>query len=97
MLVAGDGVSAEAMGEVWHFFEQQIGYPVTLVRYQDLGRTRLADFDVAIFPNGNYEDFPSDKLQSWVHDGGRLIVMENAVAQLADKKGFALKKKEDKK
>jgi hypothetical protein len=97
MLVAGDGVSSAAMGEVWHFFEQQIGYPVTLVRYQDLARTRLADFDVAIFPDGNYEDFPSDKLQSWVHDGGRLIAMENAVAQLVDKKGFGIKKKEDKK
>ena len=57
MLMAGDGVSAEAMGEVWHFFEQQIGYPVTLVRYQDLNRTRLSDFDVAIFPDGNYEIF----------------------------------------
>src|ERR1700744_292659 len=32
MLVAGDDVSSEAMGEVWHFFEQQVGYPITLVR-----------------------------------------------------------------
>lgn len=97
MLVTGEGVSAEAMGEVWHFFEQQINYPITLVRYKDLNRVRLADFDVAIFPDGNYEDFPSDKLQAWVHDGGKLIAMENAVAQLVDKKGFDLKKKEEKK
>jgi len=97
LLVAGEGVSAEAMGEVWHFFEQQINYPLIIVKYQDLNRIRLADFDVAVFPDGNYEDFPSDKIQNWVHDGGRLIAMENAVAQLADKKGFALKKKEEKK
>jgi hypothetical protein len=97
MLVTGDDVNAEAMGEVWHFFEQQIGYPITLVRYQDLGRTKLGDFDVAIFPDGYYDDFPSDKLQGWVRDGGRLIAIQNAVAQLADKKGFTLKKKEDKK
>ena len=57
MLLAGDGVNPEAMGEVWHFFEQQIGYPITLVKYQDLNRTRMADFDVAIFPDGNYIDF----------------------------------------
>jgi hypothetical protein len=95
MLIAGNGVSAEAMGEIWHFFEQQIGYPVTLVKYQDLNRARLSDFDVAIFPDGNYEDFPSDKLQSWVREGGKLITMENAVAQLVDKKGFAIKKKEE--
>lgn len=96
LLVAGDGVNSEAMGEVWHLFEQQINYPVTLVRYQDLGRAKLSDFDVAIFPDGRYQDFPSDKLQGWIRDGGKLIVLENAVSLLADKKGF-LKKKEDKK
>lgn len=97
MLVAGDGVSYEGMGEVWHFFEQQIGYPVTLVRYQDINRTRLADYDVAIFPDGNYQDFPSEKISNWVRDGGKLIAIDNAVAELVDKKGFSLKKKEDKK
>ena len=97
MLVTGDDVSAEALGEVWHFFEQQINYPITLVRYQDLNRIRLADFDVAIFPDGEYTDFPSDKLQGWVRDGGKLIALQNAVAELVDKKGFDIKKKEDKK
>jgi hypothetical protein len=97
LLFTGDGVSAESMGEIWHFFEQQINYPVTLMRYRDLEKVRLSDFDVAIFPNGTYEDFPSEKLQSWVHDGGKLIAIENAVAQLVDKKGFTIKKKEVKK
>ena len=97
LLVAGDGVNSEAMGEVWHFFEQQIGYPITLVKYQDLRRTRLSDFDVAIFPDGTYADFPDDKLQNWVRDGGKLIAIENAVSQLVDKKGFEIKKKEEKK
>jgi hypothetical protein len=97
MLITGEGSSSEAMGEIWHFFEQQINYPVTLVRYQDLNRVRLGDFDVAIFPDGNYDDFPSDKLQSWVKDGGKLIAIGNVVSQLVDKKGFTIKKKEDKK
>ncbi|SHM81613.1 M14 family metallopeptidase [Mucilaginibacter sp. OK098] len=97
MLAAGDDVNSEAMGEVWHFFEQQIGYPITLVRYKDLSRARLADFDVAIFPDGEYDGFPSDKLISWIHDGGKLIAIQNAVAQLVDKKGFLIKKKEEKK
>ncbi|HWZ17060.1 MAG TPA: M14 metallopeptidase family protein [Mucilaginibacter sp.] len=97
VLFTGDGVSAEAMGEVWHFFEQQINYPVTLIRYKDLDRIKLGNFDVAIFASGTYDDFPSEKLQSWVRDGGKLIAIENAVAQLADKKGFALKKREEKK
>jgi hypothetical protein len=97
MLVAGDGVSAEAMGEAWHFFEQQINYPVTLVKYKDLGNTRLDNFDVAIFPDGYYTDFPADRLQTWISNGGRLVAMEGAVSQLVDKHGFDIKKKDDKK
>jgi hypothetical protein len=97
LLVGGDGVNAEAMGEIWHLFEQQIGYPVTMVKYQDLGRIRWNDFDVAIFPDGSYDGFPSDRIVSWVRDGGKLIALEGAVAALADKKGFDIKKKEEKK
>ncbi|MGZ3756361.1 MAG: M14 metallopeptidase family protein [Mucilaginibacter sp.] len=97
MLIAGDGINSEAMGEVWHFFEQQIGYPVTLVKLNELGRAKLSDFDVIVLPDGRYGDLPADRLQSWVRDGGKLIAIENAVAQLVDKKGFDVKKKEDKK
>ncbi len=97
MLVTGDGTNSESMGEVWHFFEQQIGYPITLVKYSDIGRIKLSDFDIAIFPDGRYADFPIDKLQSWIRDGGKVIAVEGAVSQFADKKGFDLKKKEDKK
>nr|WP_067056622.1 M14 metallopeptidase family protein [Mucilaginibacter sp. L294] len=96
-LVSGDGINSEAMGEVWHFFEQQIGYPVNLIRYQDINRIKLADFDVVIMPDGRYNDLSSDNLQAWVRDGGKLIAMENAVAALVDKKGFEIKKKESKK
>lgn len=91
MLVTGDGVSSEAMGEVWHFFEQQINYPITLVRYRDLNRIKWSDFDVAIFPDGRYDELPADKLQSWVRDGGKLIAMENMVSLLVNKKGFSIK------
>ncbi|MCO5936686.1 M14 family metallopeptidase [Mucilaginibacter sp. RB4R14] len=96
-LFTGDGINSEAMGEVWHFFEQQIGYPINLIRYQDINRIKLADYDVLIMPDGRYNDLTSDNLQKWVSDGGKLIAMENAVASLVDKKGFDIKKKESKK
>jgi len=97
MLVAGDGVSSGSMGEVWQLFEQQIGYPITVVRSQDLNRIKWSDFDIAIFPDGGYDGIPFDKLQSWVRDGGKLIAMESTINVLIDKKGFNIKTKEAKK
>jgi hypothetical protein len=94
MLISGENASSEAMGEIWQYFEQQIGYPVTLVNYNNLGRAKLSDFDVIIFPDGNYDDFPSDELQSWVKAGGKLIALQGAVSQLAGKKGFDIKRRE---
>lgn len=96
MLLAGDQVNSEQMGEIWHYFEQQINYPVTLVRFQDLSRIKLSDFDVAIFPDGNYSDLPVDKLQSWIKDGGKLIAVEDAVGALVGKGSFTIKRKDDK-
>ncbi|WP_462267862.1 M14 family metallopeptidase [Mucilaginibacter sp.] len=94
MLVTGEGTSSTDAGEVWHFFEQQLGYPITQVRYQDLGRTKLSNFDVMVMPDGYYNDIPSDKLLDWVRDGGKLIAMGNAAGSLVGRKGFDLKTKE---
>jgi hypothetical protein len=55
----------------------------------------LGKFDVLIYPDGNYENFGDEKMQSWIRDGGKLIAMEGAIAQLAGKKGFNLKLKEE--
>ena len=86
-LLTGEGVGSGSAGEVWHFFDQQIHYPVTLVNLNDLNRVRLSDYDVLIMPDGNYrflsERQTVDQLRSWINAGGNLIAMEGAVAQLA--------------
>lgn len=97
MLATGDDVSASALGEVWFYFEKELHYPVTLINTKDLNRVKWSDFDVAIFPDGYYNDFPAEQLQSWVNSGGKLILMENAITKVAGKKSFAIKLKEDKK
>jgi hypothetical protein len=97
MLVTGDDVSAAALGEVWFYFEKELHYPVSLINTKDLNRVKLSDFDVAIFPDGYYQDFPAEQLQSWVSSGGKLILMENALTKVAGKKSFNIKLKEDKK
>jgi hypothetical protein len=86
-LLTGNGVSPTAAGEIWHYFEQELDYPLTLVNAENAGSLDWSAFDVMIMPNGNYR-FLNDKtaaeaMRSWISRGGHLIAIENAVAQLA--------------
>ncbi|RAK65263.1 M14 family metallopeptidase [Hymenobacter edaphi] len=96
-VLAGAGVDASAFGEVWHFFEQQLGYPVTVLGTDYFASVPLTKFDVLILPDGNYADALPERqlenLKTWVRAGGRLIALEGAMSYLAGKKDFALKAK----
>ena len=95
VVVSGEAASSLAFGEIWHFFEQQINYPVSVIRSQDLSRIELSGIDVLILPNGNYSDLGNDKMLQWIRGGGKLIAMDAAVSQLTRFKGFDIKNKED--
>lgn len=102
VLLTGTGVSSLGAGEIWHFFEQQLNYPLTLVNAEDISRINWAAVNVIIMPDGNYrflnDKATADKLKEWVNKGGRLITLEGAAAQLASGDwGLKLKKEEDKK
>jgi len=87
VMATGEGIDPTGAGEIWHFFEQEIDYPLTLVNANDLGSVNWNDMDVLILPDGNYRLFNAkagvDKLKDWVSRGGKLIAMRRAVAQLA--------------
>jgi hypothetical protein len=86
-VLTGDEVSSLDAGEVWHLFEQDLKYPVTFINAEDVARVNWKDYDVLILPNGSYraleEKNTAEMLRNWVREGGRLIVMENAVEQLS--------------
>jgi hypothetical protein len=92
--LVGDQTSSLSAGEVWHYFEQVINYPITPIGTDYFGSVDLKKFDVLIVPEGYYSMFDDgmlDKISSWVSGGGRLIVIADALSAFADKKGFALK------
>lgn len=91
-LVMGDGVETTAFGELWHYFDQQLGYPVTTINTSYLGNLRLAEFNVIILPAGSYSNSYISQLRSWVQQGGKLIVMEDANKQFADNDDYELKR-----
>lgn len=86
-MLTGEQVSSLAAGELWHMFDQTLDYPVSLINVADFGRTSLKGYTVLIVPDGYYRNLSdksvTDKLKEFVRGGGKLIAMENAVAQMA--------------
>ncbi len=68
-----------SVGWARYVLERRYGQRTTAVRASSLGRARLADYDVIVFPSGNYGDVVGDGLldglRAWMRDGGTLITM----------------------
>ncbi|MBO6574590.1 MAG: hypothetical protein JJ896_04185 [Rhodothermales bacterium] len=96
-VATGSPVSQYGAGVVWHWFEQQLGYQVTMVNADRLTRVDLDEFDVLILPTGGYgsvlRDAGMDALRSWVRGGGRLIAIDGAARFLVGQEGFELVRK----
>ena len=98
-MVVGEGASPPAVGEIWHYFDQELNYPVSLIDGNALGNVEWSKLDVLVLPNNyNYGRFLTDKnlmaVRAWVQSGGKLIAMERGAQFLAGKEGFELKEKE---
>lgn len=100
VLATGKGVSPNAAGEVWHLFEQQLNYPISLINADEIDGSVLKTTDVLILPDG-YFPFLKDKesaaeIKMWVQQGGKLIALEGAASQIAKADwGLKMKKTDD--
>jgi hypothetical protein len=96
-VLSGEGSSSLSYGEIWHFFEQQLHYPLTSINTDDLSRTNLSKYNVLIIPNGYYGSVLNDtnmqKIKDWVQAGGKVIAIDGALRSFAGKDGFSLKYK----
>ncbi len=79
MLVYDAPGQSYSVGWARYVLERRYGQRTTLVRASSLGRARLADFDVIVFPSGNYGaavgEGLADRLEAWMRDGGTMITM----------------------
>lgn len=98
-LLSGEGTSSNMVGEVWHYFDRQINYPITLLNSDDFGGVNLANYEVLILPSGNYnrilDSSRFEDIKEWISAGGKLIAMQGANDFLAGKEGFNLERKSD--
>ncbi|SEL42580.1 M14 family metallopeptidase [Parapedobacter koreensis] len=92
-LIAGDGTSSLSVGEVWHFFEQELDYPLSILEPQQLSSADLSAYNTIILPSGNYGawgDAATKKLEAWIRAGGKVIAIEGAVGFFSGRDGFGL-------
>jgi len=93
-VVSGTGTSSQGVGEVWHFFEQELGHPVTMLTVRELENLDFNKINTLIIPDGSYGEELPELLENWVGRGGKLILFENAVAAFSGRKPYGVKIKD---
>jgi len=93
-VVTGQEVSSQGVGEIWHFFEQELNYPITMISTQSAAYLDINKINVLILPDGSYSDKLGEQLNGWIGAGGKLILMEDAITSLVGKRPLDIKKKE---
>ncbi|MAU14414.1 MAG: zinc carboxypeptidase [Muricauda sp.] len=95
-VLSGGPTSTLRFGEIWHFFEQQLHYPLTVIDDDYANRVDLNDYNILILPDGRYGNYFNEeemaKLKAWVRQGGKIIAMGGSIDALDGEKGFGIKK-----
>ncbi|MCP3929546.1 MAG: zinc carboxypeptidase [Bacteroidetes bacterium] len=92
LVLSGNEVYSNAFGSVWHYFEQELEYPITPVNFENFNRIDLDKYQLLVIPEGRIR-FSVKQLESiskWVSDGGRVIAIGRATQAFENKKGFSL-------
>ena len=94
-VLTGSPASSLNVGEIWHFFERQMGRSVHLVFMDDL-EAALPQLTVLFVPEGGISISENAQVKEWIQQGGKLIVMGYAVDDFIGKEGFELSRVESK-
>ena len=90
-ILCGEGTSQGQVGEIWYFFERELGYPLSLINIENIRNTDLSDYDILMLTSGNYSKL-SDTIFSFARKGGKVIAIENAISVFSSDKSTALYK-----
>ncbi|MEO1019390.1 MAG: hypothetical protein AAFY56_17115 [Pseudomonadota bacterium] len=85
------GVSDNDAGEVWHYLDQMLHIPVTMIDVTNVNSRHLSDHTHIIAVGGAYgalSDSFVDSLKSWIRDGGVFIGTQSG-AEWAVEQGLA--------
>jgi hypothetical protein len=86
-MLAGDGTYPLDYGATWYYLEQELGYPFAAIKVSEFGWVDLGQYNVLLMPEGRYSDFRDsdlEKITTWVREGGKLILIGDAIRKFAD-------------
>ncbi|MDT0622053.1 M14 family metallopeptidase [Croceitalea vernalis] len=97
-ILSGGPTSTLRFGEVWHYFEQQLKYPISILDVAYIDNVDLDNYDIFILPDGRYSSyFTKEKLKNlktWVRGGGKLIAIGGSIKGIDGENGFGIKAKD---
>lgn len=94
LLISGRSTSPYSVGQIWHYFDEVIGYPLSIVDKLDMGRVELSDFNTLILPDGYYglSENEMKSVTSFIDGGGKVLAIGGALGSFVEKDGYALAK-----
>ncbi|MHC0441503.1 M14 family zinc carboxypeptidase [Flavobacterium sp. 3-210] len=101
LMLSGKGIVSTEFGANWHYLDEVIKYPVSIVETSNFNRVKLYNYNTLILSDGSY-DFSDDQkkhIDEWIKNGGKVIAMSSAISLFQDREGYALSmfaSKEDK-
>lgn len=97
-VLQGEGINSLSYGTIWHFFEQQLKYPITSVNTNSLRNFNWYDYDILVLPEGHYSAVLSEEvleeMENWISGGGNAIAFGNSIRIFAEREGFEIQKNE---
>jgi hypothetical protein len=93
-LLVGQGINSAEAGQLWFLLNKQIGYPVSKVDINNVGRLDWTRYNVLVLVGGNYSAIDKNtvgKLKTWIEQGNTLITIKNA-SEWAIKQGLVSEK-----
>ncbi len=88
LMLTGEPTSSLSSGEIWHYFDNELDYPISRVNIDDFDANILSSYQVIMLPEGdyamqfNYEELSA--LQNWITKGGKVIAFGSALNSLAE-------------
>jgi hypothetical protein len=81
-VLMGSHIDEKSLGGILFYLEKYLSIPFTKIWESNFKKLDLTNFDILILPSGDYSelDFDDDRLKRWLADGGKLILLEEALS-----------------